>query len=140
MTAQRIALTALLLVVVVALALGSVPLAAGIERASAFAAQHRYVAAALFVAAYMLAAVLVLPGSVLTVSSGLLFGLPLGVALASAASTLGASAASPRSPSAGSARATGFGSASPRGRASMRSSRRRARAVSSSYCWRACRR
>jgi uncharacterized membrane protein YdjX (TVP38/TMEM64 family) len=93
MTAQRIALAALLLAVIVAVAIGSLPPAAGVERASVFAEQHRDVAAALFVAAYVLAAVLALPGSILTVSAGLLFGLPLGVALTSAASALGASAA-----------------------------------------------
>jgi uncharacterized membrane protein YdjX (TVP38/TMEM64 family) len=93
MTAQRIALVVVLFAVLVAVAIGSLPLAAGIERASVFAEQHRDVAAALFVAAYVLAAVLVLPGSILTFAAGLLFGLPLGVALTSIASALGASAA-----------------------------------------------
>ena len=93
MTVTRIAVAAALIAVIVVAAIGSFPLASGVERASAFAEQHRDVAAALFVAAYVLAAVLVLPGSILTVAAGLLFGLPLGVALTSAAATLGASAA-----------------------------------------------
>jgi len=93
MTARRIAVAAVLLAVIVAAAIGNLPLAAGVERASAFAEQHREVAAALFVVAYVLAAVLFLPGSILTVAAGVLFGLPLGVALTSLASALGASAA-----------------------------------------------
>jgi uncharacterized membrane protein YdjX (TVP38/TMEM64 family) len=93
MTAPRIAVAVVLLAVIVVAAIGNLPLAAGVERALGVAEQHRDVAAALFVAAYVLAAVLVLPGSILTVAAGLLFGLPLGVALASAAGTLGAIAA-----------------------------------------------
>jgi uncharacterized membrane protein YdjX (TVP38/TMEM64 family) len=93
MKAQTIALAAVLLAVIVAAAIGGSPLAAGVERASVLAEQHREVAAALFVAAYVLAAVLVLPASILTFAAGLLFGLPLGVALTSAGSALGASAA-----------------------------------------------
>jgi len=93
MTATRVAVVVVLLAVIVVAAIGMLPLAAGVERALAFAEQHREVAAALFVAAYVLAAVLVLPGAILTVAAGLLFGLPLGVALTSAAATLGASAA-----------------------------------------------
>lgn len=93
MRAPRIALAAVLLAVVVVAVIYSPPLAVGVERALGVAAQHRDVAAVLFVAAYVLAAVLVLPGSILTVAAGLLFGLPFGVALTSAASTLGACAA-----------------------------------------------
>ena len=93
MTATRVAVVVVLLAVIVVAAIGMLPLAAGVEQALAFAEQHREVAAALFVAAYVLAAVLVLPGAILTVAAGLLFGLPLGVALTSAAATLGASAA-----------------------------------------------
>jgi uncharacterized membrane protein YdjX (TVP38/TMEM64 family) len=46
--------------------------------------------AAAFVAAYVLACVLFLPGSPLTLGAGALFGVPLGFALVSLASTLGA--------------------------------------------------
>lgn len=93
MTARKIALVAVLLVAIAAIAIGSLPLADGVERALSVAEQHRDLAAALFIAAYVLVAVLVLPGSILTVAAGLLFGLPFGVALTSAASTLGACAA-----------------------------------------------
>src|SRR5262245_4669904 len=93
MTKARIAVAVVLLAVIAVVAVGGLPLAALVERVSAFAEQHRDVAAVLFVAAYVLAAVLVLPGSILTVAAGLLFGLPFGVALASAAATLGACAA-----------------------------------------------
>lgn len=93
MTATRIAVAVVLLAVIVVVAFGGLPLAALVERALGVAEQHREVAAVIFVAAYVLAAVLVLPGSILTVAAGLLFGLPFGVALASAAATLGAGAA-----------------------------------------------
>jgi uncharacterized membrane protein YdjX (TVP38/TMEM64 family) len=93
MKAARIAVAMVLLAVIVVAAVGSLPFAAGIERVLVLAAQHRAVAAVLFVAAYVLAAVLFVPGSILTVAAGLLFGLPFGVVLTSAAATLGASAA-----------------------------------------------
>jgi uncharacterized membrane protein YdjX (TVP38/TMEM64 family) len=47
---------------------------------------------ALFAGAYVLACVLLLPASVLTLGAGAVFGLPLGFALVSLASTLGATA------------------------------------------------
>jgi uncharacterized membrane protein YdjX (TVP38/TMEM64 family) len=47
---------------------------------------------ALFAAAYVLACVLLLPASVLTLGAGAVFGVPLGFALVSLASTLGATA------------------------------------------------
>ena len=46
-----------------------------------------------FVAAYIVAAVLVVPGSILTLAAGFVFGLPLGVVLVSVGSVAGASAA-----------------------------------------------
>ena len=46
-----------------------------------------------FVATYIVAAVLVVPGSILTLAAGFLFGLPLGIALVSVGSVLGAAAA-----------------------------------------------
>jgi uncharacterized membrane protein YdjX (TVP38/TMEM64 family) len=51
---------------------------------------HRQIAWLVFVVAYILATVLVIPGSLLTLAAGFVFGLPLGVALVSAGSTLGA--------------------------------------------------
>ncbi len=46
-----------------------------------------------FVAAYVVATVLVVPASILTLAAGFVFGLPLGVVLVSTGSVLGASAA-----------------------------------------------
>lgn len=46
-----------------------------------------------YVLAYIAAAVLLVPGSILTLAAGFVFGLPLGVALVSAGSVLGAAAA-----------------------------------------------
>jgi len=51
---------------------------------------HRAIAWLAFVVSYILATVLVIPGSLLTLAAGFVFGLPLGVALVSAGSTLGA--------------------------------------------------
>jgi uncharacterized membrane protein YdjX (TVP38/TMEM64 family) len=46
-----------------------------------------------YVLAYIVATVLLMPGSILTLAAGFVFGLPLGVALVSAGSVLGASCA-----------------------------------------------
>ncbi len=46
-----------------------------------------------FIAAYVLACVLLVPGSLLTLGAGFVFGLPAGLAIVSLSSTLGASAA-----------------------------------------------
>jgi uncharacterized membrane protein YdjX (TVP38/TMEM64 family) len=46
-----------------------------------------------FVGAYIVAAVLVVPGSILTLAAGFVFGLPVGIVLVSAGSVLGAAAA-----------------------------------------------
>ena len=47
----------------------------------------------IYVAAYIVATVLLLPGSILTLAAGFVFGLPLGVALVSLSSVLGACSA-----------------------------------------------
>jgi uncharacterized membrane protein YdjX (TVP38/TMEM64 family) len=54
---------------------------------------HRNIAWAVYVTAYVFASVLLIPGLILTLAAGFLFGLPLGVALASTGSVLGATAA-----------------------------------------------
>jgi uncharacterized membrane protein YdjX (TVP38/TMEM64 family) len=92
MIALRLAVVALLLAAIVVVAVGS-PLGSWIAGAEVWVEHHRAAAAALFIAVYVLAAVLVVPGSILTLASGYLFGLPLGVALTSAGSLLGAVAA-----------------------------------------------
>src|SRR5882672_3928609 len=92
MTALRVAVAALLLTAIVAGFVGW-PLGSWIAGAATWAQRHREAASALFVAVYVLAAVLAVPGSILTLAAGYLFGLPLGVALTSAGSVLGAAAA-----------------------------------------------
>ncbi|HZF31396.1 MAG TPA: VTT domain-containing protein [Gammaproteobacteria bacterium] len=92
MTVRRAIVAVLLLAAVVAVAAGW-PVGFWIAGAAAWAQLHPLAAGALFVAVYVLAAVLVVPGSILTLASGYLFGLPLGVALTSAGSLLGAAAA-----------------------------------------------
>jgi uncharacterized membrane protein YdjX (TVP38/TMEM64 family) len=54
---------------------------------------HRGIAWALYIAVYIGAAVLLVPGSILTLAAGFIFGLPLGIALVSVGSVLGATAA-----------------------------------------------
>jgi len=92
MIAWRVALAALLLAAIVALAVDW-PLGSWVVGAAAWAGNHRQAAGTLFVAVYTLAAVFVVPGSILTLAAGYLFGLPLGVVLTSAGSGLGAAAA-----------------------------------------------
>jgi uncharacterized membrane protein YdjX (TVP38/TMEM64 family) len=92
MTALRVAIIALLLAALVAVVVGW-PLGSRIADAAAWAQRHREAAAALYVVVYTIAAVLVLPGTILTLAAGFVFGLPLGVALTSAGSVLGAVAA-----------------------------------------------
>lgn len=55
-----------------------------------WAQAHPRIAWAGFILAYILAAVFMVPGSILTLAAGVLFGVALGVALVSLASTLGA--------------------------------------------------
>jgi uncharacterized membrane protein YdjX (TVP38/TMEM64 family) len=93
MTASRIALAFMLLVAaIVAVAVGW-PLDAWLNDVAAWTATHPVGAGALFVALYVVAAVLIVPCAILTLASGFLFGVPLGVALTSLGSVLGAVAA-----------------------------------------------
>lgn len=92
MNALRVTVAAVLLAAIVAVAIG-LPFASWITDAMVWSGQHREVAGALFIGAYVLAALLAVPGSILTLAAGYLFGLPLGVALTSAGSVLGAAAA-----------------------------------------------
>ncbi|NIM71602.1 MAG: hypothetical protein GTO48_14440, partial [Xanthomonadales bacterium] len=52
--------------------------------------RHLLLAMVVVVAAYVVSCVLMLPGSVLTIGAGIVFGLALGVVTVSAGSTLGA--------------------------------------------------
>jgi len=94
MTARRIAVVALLLLAaVVAAAVVGLPLASWVAGSAAWAQQHQLAAAALFVVIYVLAAVVLVPCAILTLAAGFLFGLPLGIALTSVGSVLGAAGA-----------------------------------------------
>src|SRR5688500_9362797 len=92
MIALRVAVVALLLIAIVAVAVGW-PLGPWINGAAGWAESHQEAAGAVFVALYVVAAVVFVPGSILTLAAGYLFGLPLGVALTSVGSVLGAAAA-----------------------------------------------
>jgi uncharacterized membrane protein YdjX (TVP38/TMEM64 family) len=54
---------------------------------------HRRVAWAIYIVVYVVATVALIPGSLLTLAAGFIFGLPLGVALVSIGSILGATTA-----------------------------------------------
>jgi uncharacterized membrane protein YdjX (TVP38/TMEM64 family) len=92
MTVRRIAVAVLLLAAIVAVAL-DLPIVEWSAGVAEWAQRHRAAAGTLFVAGYVVAAVLLVPGSILTLAAGFVFGLPLGAALASAGSVLGAAAA-----------------------------------------------
>ena len=92
MTARRALLLGLVLATLLAGAT-ALPLNTLLGEAIAWASRHPDGARVLFVLVYIVAAVLVVPGSILTLGAGFLFGLPLGVVLVSAGSVLGAAAA-----------------------------------------------
>jgi len=92
MNARRTTIVLLVLAVVAAIAF-ELPLLSWITALAAWSQGHRGAAAVLFLLVYVLAAVLLVPGSILTLAAGYLFGLPLGVALTSLGSMLGAAAA-----------------------------------------------
>lgn len=58
-----------------------------------FIGAHKAAAWPVYIAVYVAASVLLMPGSILTLAAGFVFGLPLGVVLVSIGSVLGASAA-----------------------------------------------
>ncbi len=92
MTAPRLLLIVLLVAAIVAAAAG-LPLTRWLADGAAWAGHHPRKAGAVFVAAYTVAAVLAVPGTLLTLGAGFTFGLVFGVALVSAGSVLGAIAA-----------------------------------------------
>lgn len=84
----------LLVAVPVLLALVALsPIHEWLEVGVAWTQSHHRLAGAAFVASYVLAAVLVVPGSILTLAAGFVFGLPLGVLLVSMGSVAGAGCA-----------------------------------------------
>jgi uncharacterized membrane protein YdjX (TVP38/TMEM64 family) len=88
-SASKLVLLGLLLAAMT-LALVALPSRDWLAVGVAWVDAHRRFAWAVFVAAYVVATVLVIPGSLLTLAAGFVFGLPFGVALVSAGSTLGA--------------------------------------------------
>ena len=87
---KRRAWTLLAALVAIALALWFLPAREWLLQLVDWAQAHPRIAWAGFVLAYILAAVFMVPGSILTLAAGVLFGVALGVALVSLASTLGA--------------------------------------------------
>ncbi|MCP5178763.1 MAG: TVP38/TMEM64 family protein [Pseudomonadales bacterium] len=69
------------------------PVAGWLEEFLSWVAANRAVSWLAFIVAYVLACVFLVPGSLLTLGAGFVFGLPAGLAIVSAASTLGACAA-----------------------------------------------
>ena len=75
------------------LVLTLLPVREWLSTAALWTESHRRVAWLLFLAAYTLATVLVVPGTILSLAAGFAFGLPVGVLLVSAGSLAGAGAA-----------------------------------------------
>ena len=92
MTAGRALLLALLVAATAAAAVG-LPLRQWLVDGADWAEHHRYAAGGLFIVAYTVAAVFAVPGTILTLGAGFVFGLALGTPLVSAGSLLGAIAA-----------------------------------------------
>jgi uncharacterized membrane protein YdjX (TVP38/TMEM64 family) len=92
MTFGRALVVALLVTAMVVTAVG-MPLRQWLVEGADWAEHHRYSAAGLFIVAYTVAAVLAVPGTILTLAAGFVFGLALGAPLVSAGSLLGATAA-----------------------------------------------
>src|SRR5687768_3577577 len=69
------------------------PVKAWVAEALAWTAGHRQLAWLIYIAMYTVATVAFLPGLILTIAAGAIFGLAAGVALASIGSVLGATAA-----------------------------------------------
>jgi uncharacterized membrane protein YdjX (TVP38/TMEM64 family) len=89
--ARLVVLVAFVATVVVAVVW--LPIAEWLELGIAWVDTHPTLAWPVYIASYVLATVLALPGSVLTLAAGFVFGLPLGVALTSIASVTGATCA-----------------------------------------------
>ena len=83
----------LLALVALALTLSLLPLREWLIASVDWAQAYPRIAWAAFILAYILAAVLMVPGSILMLAAGALFGMGYGVAVASLASTLGAGCA-----------------------------------------------
>ena len=87
---KRRALTLLLSLTVLIIAVWLLPAREWLIQSTDWAQAHPRIAWASFILAYILAALFMVPGSILTLAAGVLFGVALGVALVSLAATLGA--------------------------------------------------
>ncbi len=87
---KRRALILLLTLTALLVAVWMLPAREWLIQSTDWAQAHPRIAWASFILAYVLAAVFMVPGSVLTLAAGVLFGVALGVALVSLAATLGA--------------------------------------------------
>ncbi|MDE0130076.1 MAG: TVP38/TMEM64 family protein [Gammaproteobacteria bacterium] len=87
---KRRALILLLTLTALLVAVWMLPAREWLIQSTDWAQAHPRIAWAGFILAYILAAVFMVPGSILTLAAGVLFGVGLGVALVSLASTLGA--------------------------------------------------
>ena len=76
-----------------AVAVLTLPVTEWLTTLLAWIREHREIAWGAFIALYIVAAVLLLPGLILTIAAGFIFGLPAGVVLVSLSSVLGATAA-----------------------------------------------
>ena len=75
------------------LAVAILPVAEWLSVGVAWIESHRTLAWLIYIGAYTAAAILVIPGSILTLAAGFVFGIPVGVMLVSVGSLMGASAA-----------------------------------------------
>ena len=83
----------IVLLLVLGVAAAFLPLLDWLDAGVAWIAANRGLSWAVYVCVYILATVLLVPGSLITLVAGFVFGLPLGVVLVSAGSVLGASSA-----------------------------------------------
>ncbi len=86
----------ILLIVFIAgmlVAVATLPVREWLSVSIAWIESHRTLAWLIYIAAYTVAAVLVIPGAILTLAAGFIFGVPIGVILVSVASLMGAAAA-----------------------------------------------
>ena len=86
----------ILLIVFIAgmlVAVATLPVREWLSVSIAWIESHRTLAWLIYIAAYTVAAVLVIPSAILTLAAGFIFGVPIGVILVSVASLTGAAAA-----------------------------------------------
>jgi uncharacterized membrane protein YdjX (TVP38/TMEM64 family) len=88
---KLIVLAALVLLVLVVVIL--LPVHEWVVIGTKWTDSHRTLAWVVYIAAYTAATILIIPGTILTVTAGFLFGVPIGVALVSVGSLSGASCA-----------------------------------------------